>query len=184
MELLQGQTPDISILLVFLFWDVVYISHHKDDKYSGQIGSQKSSEVRGRFVGFAWDVGHALTFKVLTDDSKKILCRSRLRLAKAIENNLKLDVEAGAVPERTYIKTKRKDDEHLPTIDIRDSPFTVDGEPVPDNIQEVVSEQSKADDSKKSNPSEKTLPDKSATPSVSDNTGKTPPTLSRAERLA
>ena len=74
MELLQGQTPDISIMLVFLFWDVVYVSRYKDDKYAGQIGSKKSSEVRGRFVGFAWDVGHALTFKVLTDDSKKILC--------------------------------------------------------------------------------------------------------------
>ena len=69
VELLQGQMPDISIMLVFLFWDVVYVSHHKDDNYARQIGSKKSSEVRGCFVGFAWDVGHALTFKVLTDDS-------------------------------------------------------------------------------------------------------------------
>ena len=98
LEVLTGETVDISILLCFLFWDVVYVSRYKDKSYKGLPGSAKSSEIRGRFVGFAWSVGHGLTFKVLTDDSKRIICRSRLRLANEGENNLKLDMEAGAVP--------------------------------------------------------------------------------------
>ena len=94
-------------------------------------GSQKSTEVRGRFVGFAWNVGHGLTFKVLTDDTNKIICRSRVRLAKEGVNNLKLDVEAGAIPERIYVKSKRMEgkDPKLPTIDMDQSPFDLPGEP-------------------------------------------------------
>ena len=130
LEVLTGQTVDISIMLVFLFWDVVYVKRYKDDGYSGQVGSTKSDEIRGRFVGFAWSVGHALTFKILTDDTKKIIQRSRVRLAKEGENNLKLDVEAGAVPERVYITSKQgaRDDAELPTIDISQAPFAVDEE--------------------------------------------------------
>ena len=132
LEVLTGQTIDISIMLCFMFWDVVYVSRYPDDKYSGQVGSEKSEEIRGRFVGFAWDVGHAMTFKVLTDDTQRVIKRSKLRLAKVGENNLKLDVEAGAVPERIYIKSKRDeegDDLVLPTIDMSTNPFTVEDNP-------------------------------------------------------
>ena len=129
LQVLTGQTIDISILLCFLFWDVVYVSRYDDTVYHGQVGSRKSSEIRGRFVGFAWSVGHALTFKILTDDTRKVICRSRVRLAKDGENNLKLDVEAGAVPERIYIRSKRDeegDDVILPTIDLTNNPFDTD----------------------------------------------------------
>jgi len=130
LSVLTGQTIDISILLCFLFWDVVYVARYDDSQYSGQIGSKKSSEIRGRFVGFAWDVGHALTFKILTDDSRTVIHRSRVRLAKDGENNLKLDTEAGAIPERIYIKSKRDsinpDDVILPTINIASNPFTIE----------------------------------------------------------
>ena len=126
LEVLTGQTIDISIILVFLFWDVVCASRCHDKECRGQIGSKKSSEMRGHFVGFSHDVGHALTFKVLTCDANKIIHRSRLRLAKDGENNLKLDMEAGAVPERAFIKSKRDsegDDVVLPIIDITRNPF-------------------------------------------------------------
>ena len=126
LEVLTGQTIDISIILVFLFWDVVCVSRHHDKECRGQIGSKKSSEMRGHFVGFSHDVGHALTFKVLTCDANKIIHQSRLRLAKDGENNLKLDMEAGAAPERAFIKSKRDsegDDVVLPTIDITRNPF-------------------------------------------------------------
>jgi hypothetical protein len=132
LQVLTGQTQDISIFLLFLFWDVVYIERYKDKNYPNQIGSRKSSEIRGRFVGFAWNVGHALTFKVLTDDTNTILCRSRLRLAIDGENNLKLDAEAGDIPKRVYICSKRDDEDpedpkfRLPTIDITTNPFTVE----------------------------------------------------------
>ena len=98
LQVLTGQTIDISIILCFLFWDVVYCTRYKDKHFHGQVGSSKSSEIHGRFIGFAWDVGHVLTFKILTDDTNKVICRSRIRLSKEGINNLKLDTESGAVP--------------------------------------------------------------------------------------
>ena len=124
LQKLTGQTIDISILLYFMFWDIVYVSRHDDTQYRGQIGSEKSSEIRGRFVGFAWSVGHALTFKILTDDSQKVINRSRVRLSKDGENNLKLDAEAGEHPERECIHSKRDSEANnftMPTIDLEDS---------------------------------------------------------------
>ena len=82
LKVLTGQTLDISILLCFMFWDVVYCARYEDAQYKGQVGSQKSDEIRGRFVGFAWDVGHVLTFKILTDDTHRVIKRSQVRLAK------------------------------------------------------------------------------------------------------
>ena len=128
LQVLTGQTTDISILLVFLFWDVVYVPRYTDSEYSGLVGSEQSSEIRGRFVGFAFDVGHALTFKILTDDTKKIICRSRVRLAKDNENNLKLDLLSDDVRKKVFVKSKRdhENDVTLPTIDIMTDPFTVE----------------------------------------------------------
>ena len=135
LEVLRGQTIDISILLQFLFWDVVYVVRYPDAVYHGQVGSNKSSEIRGRFVGFAWNVGHALTYKVLTDDTHRIICRSRLRLDKNGENNLKLDREAPKEPTRSVIQSKHdgKDDITLPTLDAFESPFDfeIDDHPSP-----------------------------------------------------
>jgi hypothetical protein len=70
LEVLTGETTDISIALCFLFWDVVYVKRYKNQRYQGQVGSEESLEIRGRFVGFSKNVGHALTFKILTDDDK------------------------------------------------------------------------------------------------------------------
>jgi hypothetical protein len=101
---------------------VVYVKRYKNSNYSGMIGDKKSSEIRGRFVGFSWDIGHALTFKILTNDTNKIISRSQLRLGKDGENNLRLEVEAGTVPERVYIHSKRDskgDDVILPIIHSR-----------------------------------------------------------------
>ena len=165
LQILTGQTVDISILLCFLFWDVVYVQRYDDKQYKGQIGSQKSSEIRGRFVGFAWDVGHALTFKILTDDTKKVICRSRVRLAKDGENNLKLDVEAGAVPERVYIKSKRDEsgDVTLPTLDLFQSPFTIE-----DETQPVTEEGERTDESTPSFPQDPDYHPTMAEPQLGD----------------
>jgi len=78
LQILKGFTIDISILLYFLFWDIVCVSRVEDNKHHRQIGSRKSSLVRGRMIGFAWNVGHGLTCKVLTDNTQRIICRSQL----------------------------------------------------------------------------------------------------------
>jgi len=86
-EVADGETPDICIPLCFMFWDIVHCARHANE----QPGSQKGQEIRGCFVGFAWDVGHKLTFLVLTDDTRKVIKRSVLRLADCPENEMRLD---------------------------------------------------------------------------------------------
>jgi len=86
-EAATGETPDICILLFFMFWDVVCCARHANM----QPGSQKGQEIRGRFVGFAWDVGHKLTFLVLADDTRKVIKQSVPRLANCPENEMRLD---------------------------------------------------------------------------------------------
>jgi len=39
-------------------------------------------------VGFAWNVGHGLPYKVLTNDTQKVICRSRLLLASDTESQV------------------------------------------------------------------------------------------------
>jgi len=55
----------LCILLCFMFWDIVHFARCANKKP----GSHKGQEIRSGFVGFAVDVGHALTFLVLTDDT-------------------------------------------------------------------------------------------------------------------
>jgi len=75
------------MLLCFMLWDIVYCARYANK----QPGSQKGQEIRGRFVGFAFDVGHALTFPMLTDDTRKVIKCSVLRLAKLPENEIRMD---------------------------------------------------------------------------------------------
>ena len=82
LEVLTGQTPDISIVYQmayhahqFIFYGMKVI-----------ILTKISSEVFGFFVGFAKNVGHSNTFLVLTADTGKILARSRLRRADELPN--------------------------------------------------------------------------------------------------
>jgi len=87
MEVATGITQDISTLLCFMFWAIVHCARYANK----QPGSQKGQEMCGRFVGFAFDVGHALTFLVLTNDTRKVIKRSVLRLADLPENKIWMD---------------------------------------------------------------------------------------------
>ena len=144
MEVLTGNTPDISVFTCYLFWDVCYVARHKNKKFKNQLGSVESDEIRCHFVGFDWDVGHGLTFKWLTCDTNKVISRSVARLAKIPFNNLKLDVKAGAVPEREFIRSQREEGDMLPTINIHTDPISVgDGknyieEPVVDDDEDPM----------------------------------------------
>ena len=73
-EWLLGYTPDITVLLCFVFWEPVY--------YAVNEGSFPSDpqEALGRFVGIADSVGAAVTFKILTEDMK-VITRSVVRTA-------------------------------------------------------------------------------------------------------
>jgi hypothetical protein len=77
MTRLTGSTHDISPLLHFYWWeDVLY---HLD----GSPFPSGSREGRGNFVGIAEHVGHAMTYKILTADTKQIIFRSSVRTANS-----------------------------------------------------------------------------------------------------
>jgi hypothetical protein len=66
IEWLLGYTPDISVLLQFSFWEPVLYKKY-DEKFPSD-----STELMGRFVGIAENVGHGMTYKILTEDNKII----------------------------------------------------------------------------------------------------------------
>ena len=74
LECLTGQTPDSSILMLFVFFDRVYYT--PNGKVSFPSGT---TEEIGHMVGFSKNVGHAMTYKVLTDDTRKVLHKCIIR---------------------------------------------------------------------------------------------------------
>jgi len=73
IEWLLGFTPDISVLLEFIFWQPVYYLLY--DK-----GEDNPEERLGRFVGISENVGHSMTFKILSE-SNQIIHRASVRSA-------------------------------------------------------------------------------------------------------
>jgi hypothetical protein len=118
---------NISILLVFMLWDIVKCSQYEDHDYKGQVGSKKQSKIVGHFVGFSHDIGHKLAFLVLTDDMKSVISRSRVTLIKTEENNLKLNDDFGKLRNQVYVWSRhdgKEDSIKLPTIDTNFCPYT------------------------------------------------------------
>jgi hypothetical protein len=68
-----GDTPDISNLLQFSFWELVYY-------YTPAKGFPSTKEAIGRFVGIAENIGDFMTYFVLTDTGQ-VLARSQVRTA-------------------------------------------------------------------------------------------------------
>ena len=85
-----GSTPDISPLLRFRWKEPVYY-HENDSAFPSE-----SCEKRGIFVGIAENVGHAMTYKILTDDTRCVICRSNVRSAlDSAARNLRMDPISG-----------------------------------------------------------------------------------------
>ncbi|EEC44015.1 predicted protein [Phaeodactylum tricornutum CCAP 1055/1] len=109
LEILLGSTPDISVLLQFHFWEPVY--YRIEDPSFPSDGTEKS----GRFVGIAESVGDALTYKILTDDTNKILYRSSVRSAlKSGEINLRLTTQDGESNSKpiNFVKSRRTENKN------------------------------------------------------------------------
>ena len=75
LQVLDGVTPDISPILQFDFYEPVYYRAHESGFPS------ESVEKVGRFVGISEHIGHALTYKILTEDTKRVIHRSVVRSA-------------------------------------------------------------------------------------------------------
>ena len=99
---LTGSTPDISPLLRFYFWQEVYYKIDDSDYPS------ESREAIGNFVGIAEHVGHAMTYKILTKDTKKVICRSNIRPATSQDPNKRADLLEGELLHRNIIKSPER----------------------------------------------------------------------------
>ena len=75
IQVLTGSTNDISSLLYFRWYEPIYYKIDDSDFPSD------SREKCSHWVGIAEHVGHAMTFKILTDNTRKIIYHSNIRSA-------------------------------------------------------------------------------------------------------
>ena len=85
VQALEGTTPDISFLLHFSFYEPVY---YRIDSSEPDLNFPSSSnENKGYWVGFADNQGDSLTWRILTEDTQKIIIRSGVRSALRTTTN-------------------------------------------------------------------------------------------------
>ena len=112
-----GSPGDISPLLMFHFWEPVLYKHDDSDF------SSSSPELTGRWVGVSEHVGHAMTWKILTDDTQKIIHRSNVRkIGGPMSRNVRAELLDGESP-TPIIKSRH--DSKFSNDDLADE---VDGE--------------------------------------------------------
>ena len=93
IQALEGTTPDISFLLHFSFYEPVY---YRIDSPEPDLNFPSSSnEKKGYWVGFADNQGDCLTWRILTDDTHKIIIRSGVRSALRTTTNQRLASPSG-----------------------------------------------------------------------------------------
>ena len=95
LGMLYGVSPDISIILLYTFYQPVFYATHN------QSYSSVSEERAARWVGFGEHVGDALTHKLLDDDTKKILYRSAVRPSDSAHPNKRLVPDGGESSQTT-----------------------------------------------------------------------------------
>ena len=88
---LTGITPDISIILLFTFYQPVFYATY-DQHFPSE-----SEERAGYWVGFGEHCGDAMTHKILNQDTQKIIYRSAVRPKKSSTPNHRLAPHGGEV---------------------------------------------------------------------------------------
>ena len=93
VQALEGTTPDISFLLHFSFYEPVY---YRIDSSEPDLNFPSSSnEKKGYWVGFVDNQGDSLTWRILTEDTQKIIIRSGVRSALRTTTNQRLASPSG-----------------------------------------------------------------------------------------
>ena len=93
VQALQGTTPDVSFLLHFSFYELVY---YRIDSSEPDLNYPSSSnEKKGYWVGFADNQGDSFTWRILTEDTQKIIFRSGVRSALRTTTNQHLASPSG-----------------------------------------------------------------------------------------
>ena len=93
VQALQGTTPDVSFMLHFSFYEPVY---YRIDSSEPDLNFPSScNEKKGYWVGFAYNQGDSLTWRILTEDPHKIIIRSGVRSALRTTTNQRLASPSG-----------------------------------------------------------------------------------------
>ena len=93
VQVLEGTTPDISFMLHFSFYEPVY---YRNDYSEPDLHFPSSSnEKKGYWVGFANNQGDSLTWRILTEDTQKIIIHSGIRSALRTTTNQHLVSPSG-----------------------------------------------------------------------------------------
>ena len=112
LGMLYGVSPDISIILLYTFYQPVFYATHN------QFYPSVSEEWAARWVGFGEHVGDALTHKLLDDDTKQILFRSAVRPSESAHPNKRLVPDGGEssqTPKPIVFVRSRQDDSQSAT---------------------------------------------------------------------
>ena len=93
VQALEGTTPDISFMPHFSFYEPVYnrIDSSEPDLHFPSLSNEK----KGYWVGFADNPGDCLTWRILTEDTQKIIIRSGVRSALRTTTNQRLASPSG-----------------------------------------------------------------------------------------
>ena len=93
VQALQGSTPDVSFMLHFSFYEPVY---YRIDSSEPDLNFPSSSnEKKGYWVGFADNQGDRPTWRILTEDTQKIIIHSGIRSALRTTTNQRLASPSG-----------------------------------------------------------------------------------------
>ena len=93
VQALHGTTPDVSFMLHFSFYEPVY---YRIDSSEPDLNFPSSSnEKKGYSVSFAGNQGDSLTWRILTEDTQKIITRSGVRSALRTTANQHLASPSG-----------------------------------------------------------------------------------------
>ena len=107
LGMLYGISPDISIILLYTFYQPVFYATHNQSYPS------VSEERAARWVGFGEHVGDALTHNLLDDDTKKILYRSAVRPSDPAHPNKILAPDGGESPQTpkpiVFVRSRQDD---------------------------------------------------------------------------
>ena len=93
VQALEGTTPDISFMLRFSFYEPVY--YRIDSSEPDFHFPSPSNEKKGYWVGFADNQGDSLTWRILTEDTHKIIICSGVRSALRTTTNQRLASPSG-----------------------------------------------------------------------------------------
>ena len=93
VQALEGTTADISFLLHFSFYEPVY--YRIDSSEPDRNFPSSSNEKKGYWVGFADNQGDSLTWRILTEDTQKIIICSGVRSALRTTTNQRLASPSG-----------------------------------------------------------------------------------------